>query len=242
MEITIFIADKIIRHKVRDLITNAIEKNKNFSLSISDQSPVTLNELKLLCNKNVKRLIVADISNEGIYNGNWIETIKTLSSSYNRIFFVLLSNRDEKATTIFKNKMRVVYFVNLSEENLEEELYRVIKLLSKKTKRIYVNDERDNLVRILFEDILVIETIKGTHKCMIMHKNGTNVLRIGISKFLDELDSRFVLCRPSTIANVDNIRKIDFFNNILYFDTDVKCTFSRNNKRKIKCIFKSNNL
>lgn len=239
MEITIFTADKVIRHKVRDSIVNAIEKNNIFSVSISDQSPVTLNELKLLCNERVKRIIVADISNEGIYNGNWIETIKTLSLSYNRIFFVLLSNRDEKATTIFKNKMRVIYFVNLSEENLEEELYRVIKLLSKKTKRIYVKDESDNLVRILFEDILFIETIKGTHKCKIMHKNGTNVLRMDISKFLEKLDSRFVLCRPSTIANVDNVRQIDFFNNLLYFDTDVKCTFSRNNKRKIKSIFQS---
>lgn len=245
MKIIIFTANKIIRDEITGLISNSIEKRNISSLSISNPSPVTLNELKLICNENVRCLIIADISNEEIYDGNWIEAIKTLSRNYNKIFFVLLSNKDEKATTIFKNKMRVLYFVNLLEENLEEELNRVIKSLSRnnrKIKRIYANDQWGNKVKILVDDVLFIETIKGTHKCMITHKKGVSVLRISISKFLNELDSRFVLCRPSTIANIDKVYKIDLYNNLLYFDTDIMCTFSRNNKKKIKSIFKAKHI
>ncbi|MBE6050867.1 MAG: LytTR family transcriptional regulator [Clostridium sp.] len=244
MEFTIFTTDEIIRQQIKNTLSYSIRSLETKSLKISRINPKNILELEKLCEDGTERVIIADISNKEIYNGDWVQTIKYLSTTYSHTIFVLISNGDEKATTIFRNNMRVLYFINRFEDDLEHELRSFVDLyynyLDKVKKYIYVSSESGNYDKILFEDILFIETIKGTHKCLITHKNGVHTLRIGINTFLKKLDSRFVLCRPSTIANIENISNVDFQSNILYFNKGVSCTFSRSNKKKIKGILKMN--
>lgn len=244
MEFTIFTTDEIIRQQIKNALNRSLSNLETSKYKVSDKSPKDIIGLEKLCEDGIERVIIADINNEEIYNGDWVQAIKYLSVKYSHIIFVLISKEDEKATTIFKNKMRVMYFINQFEDSIDQELNNVVNLFesaSEKLKKyIYVSGESGNYDKILFKDILFIETIKGTHKCLITHKNGVHTLRIGINTFLKKLDSRFILCRPSTIANIDNVSNVDFQTNILYFDKGVSCTFSRSNKKKIKNIFKMN--
>lgn len=57
-------------------------------------------------------------------------------------------------------------------------------------------------------DIYYIETVKQTHMCSIVHKNGRDEIRAEISKLIGELDSRFRLARSSTIVNIFAVKAV----------------------------------
>ena len=59
---------------------------------------------------------------------------------------------------------------------------------------------------IPFEDIFFIETIKQTHMCTVVHKNGTDEIRADISKLINELPEMFQVVRSSAIANISEVR------------------------------------
>lgn len=61
---------------------------------------------------------------------------------------------------------------------------------------------------IPFEDIFFIETVKQTHMCTIVHKNGKDEIRVNISKLIKELPDIFQIVRSSVIANISEIKAI----------------------------------
>lgn len=57
-------------------------------------------------------------------------------------------------------------------------------------------------------DIYYIETVKQTHMCSIVHKNGRDEIRAEISRLIGELDARFRLARASTIVNLSAVKAV----------------------------------
>lgn len=57
-------------------------------------------------------------------------------------------------------------------------------------------------------DIYYIETVKQTHMCSIVHKNGRDEIRAEISRLIGELDVRFRLARTSTIVNLSAVKAV----------------------------------
>lgn len=58
---------------------------------------------------------------------------------------------------------------------------------------------------IPFDDVFFIETVKQTHMCRILHKNGSDEIRADISKLIWELPEAFCITRSSAIANLSNV-------------------------------------
>lgn len=74
---------------------------------------------------------------------------------------------------------------------------------------------------IPYSDIYYIETIKQTHMCSIVHKNGTDEIRAEISRLIWELDFRFQIVRSSTIANLSMAVAIE--NSEIFFPDRNSC-------------------
>lgn len=58
---------------------------------------------------------------------------------------------------------------------------------------------------IPFDEVFFIETVKRTHMCKILHKNGSDEVRADISKLIGELPDTFCIARSSAIANLSNV-------------------------------------
>ena len=84
---------------------------------------------------------------------------------------------------------------------------------------------------IPFEDIFFIETVKQTHMCKVVHKNGTDEIRCDISKLINELPDTFRIVRSSAIANISEVKM--FSDSELFFGNDVSCQCGRKYTSKI---------
>ena len=84
---------------------------------------------------------------------------------------------------------------------------------------------------IPFEDILFIETVKQTHMCNVVHKNGTDEIRYSISDLINELPDMFMAVRSSAIANISEVKR--FSENELFFGNGVSCQCGRKYASKI---------
>ncbi|WP_139232062.1 LytTR family transcriptional regulator DNA-binding domain-containing protein [Clostridium sp. DSM 8431] len=242
MDFIIFTFDDRLRDTLLKIFKFVLADMDIDFVKLFKDSIKSINELGNICNDDAEKVIFVNINDKRLFNEDWTKCLNTLSQKYSNITFVILSKEEINAGIIFKNDIRVKYFINIIEDDLEIEIRKIINILCKefynKDEYIVAINENQNVTKIFLKDILFIETIKGKHKCVINHSKGKGILRIGINELILKLDSRFILCRPSTIANKENIIEIDFKNNIFYFNKDLSCTFSRNNKKKIKNLVK----
>ena len=74
---------------------------------------------------------------------------------------------------------------------------------------------------IPYDDIYYIETIKRTHMCSIVQKNGCDEIRADISKLIAELDVRFQYARSSVIVNLSMINSVR--DSEIFFPDDKSC-------------------
>lgn len=84
---------------------------------------------------------------------------------------------------------------------------------------------------IPFEDIVYIETVKQTHMCIVVHKNGRDEIRADISKLINDLPDTFSIVRSSAIANLSKV--ISFSDCELFFSDGNSCLCSRKNTDEI---------
>lgn len=243
MEFIIISSNKIIKKKLMTMLKDIYFNISDDLLDFSINMPESITEFIDICIKGLKTIVIVDISLGKILGYDWDEIISLFSAKYKNVFFTVISNNDEDARIILKKCTSVIYFINISKESLEDEILKMIDIIIDTDKEVirYLFIENNNgfYEKIILKDIFFIETIKGTHKCNVTHKNGEGVIRGSISKISARLDEKFILCRSSTIANFDNVIKVDFKNNLLYFNQGCSCSFSRSNKKRIKEIIKT---
>lgn len=97
-------------------------------------------------------------------------------------------------------------------------------------------DEDKIWLKVRFQDIYYIETIKSTHYCEIVTKNGKGKLHADITPLQNELPQYFFKTRSSTLANLKLVRKVDTLRRILYFEDFVSCTYTEKVTRELKAI------
>ena len=73
---------------------------------------------------------------------------------------------------------------------------------------IILND-RFRLLRLALDDILLLETIKGTDKCSIVTQHGHFILRLRLAELKKQLDARFVYATRSILVNSEKIVEVN---------------------------------
>lgn len=99
---------------------------------------------------------------------------------------------------------------------------------------IYIQDSEDIWLKVMLSDIYYIETIKSTHYCEIVYKDGTGRIRADIRPLHEEFSSHLFRTKASTLANLELVCKVDTKNRILYFQEDIYCTYAQRVARELK--------
>lgn len=142
--------------------------------------------------------------------GDWQSIAEELEKAVKGIKICLVSESDCEAVEAINSLSSLCGYVR--EEKLPEMYAEVIDRLCRKLRTIcggIAVTRYSSVEKIIpYCDIYYIETIKQTHMCSIVHKNGRDEIRAEISKLIGELDVRFRLARASTIVNLSAVRAV----------------------------------
>lgn len=103
---------------------------------------------------------------------------------------------------------------------------------------IYIFDNEQTWLKILIQDIYYIETIKSTHYCEVVMKDGRGKIHADITPLQKILPEYFFRTRASTLANMKLVQKVDTAKRILYFDDEASCTYTERVSKEIKRILR----
>lgn len=141
---------------------------------------------------------------------DWQSIAEELEKNSRGMKICLVSESDREAAEAINSLSSLCGYVR--EGELPEMYADVIDRLCRKLRTIcggIAVTRYSSLEKIIpYCDIYYIETVKQTHMCSIVHKNGRDEIRAEISKLIGELDSRFRLARSSTIVNLSAVRSV----------------------------------
>ena len=103
-----------------------------------------------------------------------------------------------------------------------------------RTEYIYIQKEDHIWEKVLLEDIYYIETLKSTHYCQIKYKEGVGKIRADITPLYQEFSPWLFRTKASTLANLNQVQKVDIRNRLLYFDQDIYCSYAQRVAGEIK--------
>lgn len=142
--------------------------------------------------------------------GDWQSIAEELEKAVKGIKICLVSENDCEAVEAINSLSTLCGYVR--EGQLSEMYAEVIDRLCGKLRTIcggIALTRYSSVEKIIpYCDIYYIETIKQTHMCSIVHKNGRDEIHAEISKLIGELDVRFRLARASTIVNLSAVRAV----------------------------------
>ena len=192
------------------------------------------NKMKELIVNNFNfRIYLLDLELPG---KNGIEIAKEIRKNDWDSIIIVLTSHDELELKILKKKLLIFDFISKFED-YDQRLYESIntvlkKYTSKKTISFKCNKE---LVNIKIEDIMYIYKTDDQNKIEVVLKNNNYKIRESLSNIMLKLDDRFYKTHRACIVNLDKIKKVDFKNEIIYFDNNLKIDYlSRNYKKGLK--------
>ena len=100
--------------------------------------------------------------------------------------------------------------------------------------QVYIRDEDNFLKKVHLKDIYYIETIKSTHYCRVVHKQGEGKIHADITPLEKQFDGKLFKTRSSTLINVDLVQKIDTKNRLICFNKHICCSYAQRMSRKLK--------
>ncbi|MDE6763893.1 MAG: LytTR family transcriptional regulator DNA-binding domain-containing protein [Oscillospiraceae bacterium] len=154
---------------------------------------------------------------------DWKSIAEELERTSRGMKICLVSESDREAAEAINRLSSLCGYVR--EGQLPEMYAEVIDRLCRRLRTIcggIAVTRYSNLEKIIpYCDIYYIETVKQTHMCSIVHKNGRDEIRAEISKLIGDLDSRFRLARSSTIVNLSAVKSVK--NSEIFFPDGSSC-------------------
>jgi len=187
----------------------------------------------LICNNSNFKIYLLDLELPG---KNGINIAKEIRKYDWDSIIIILTSHDELELKMLKQKLLIFDFISKFEDyeqSLFESINTVLKKYnSKKTISFKCNKE---LINVKLEDIIYIYKTTDQNKIEVVFKNNKYKIRESLSNIMYKLDDRFYKTHRSCIVNTDKIKKVDFKNEIIYFDNNIKIDYlSRNYKKGLK--------
>ena len=204
MEILVCTRSNRLRKKLFALADKFLCKRKSRYMSIASNLCMTKKSIASTIKKYKAAIVILDVQSFD----DWQKIAREIEGLSKTVKICLVSDTSEAAIAAI-NCFKTVcgYICKTDLPNMFNEifsnLYGRIKTLC---GGVMVTHYSSVDKVIPFEDILFIETIKQTHMCTVVHKNGTDEIRADISKLIDELPDVFQIIRSSAIANMSEIR------------------------------------
>jgi len=158
-----------------------------------------------------KKIYILDIELPEVSGLELAEKIR--ENDWNSIIIFVTSHPECKDDIFYSRLMALDYISKYSsyDKRLQQSIEKAVKILDK--KRVLSYKFNHILYRIELDDILYIEKIQNTKKCMIYTESGNEYEISGTMKeILEKLDESFVLSHKSCIINLNKIKTADIQN------------------------------
>lgn len=209
MEVLICSARKPIWKRLFALTDKLLRRKKNRYMSVNTNLFASRRAVLTAAKKygtSGSAIVIIDV---GSFE-DWQSMAEELEETARGMKICLVSESDREAAEAINKLSSLCGYVR--ESQLPEMYAEVIDRLCRRLMTIcggIAVTRYSSLEKIIpYCDIYYIETIKQTHMCSIVHKNGRDEIRGEISKLIGELDSRFRLARSSTIVNLSAIKSV----------------------------------
>lgn len=232
MNIVICEDDNEFRFKIEEIIDEYIAySNSNSRRVLSSGSGEKIIEY---ARKNSELTIYfLDIQLKGGVNGFDIASEirkKDWSSS-----IVFITSYKEKITLTYDYKLELLDYIIKSEpDKISKKIHECMRIAENRQNSGYdgaltVLSKRFNTT-IPYNEIYMIEAIKGSHKLLLRYSTGLFEFYSSISEIMKKLDGRFLKCHKSVIINTDKIRTIDKKEHIIILENGMKCEYAPKSK------------
>lgn len=224
MEIVICSESKQLWKKLFALVDSFLCKRKSRYISVLSKRFMTKKALTDIIKKNKSAIVILDVQSFE----NWQEFAKEIESLSKSVKICLVSSTEKAAINAINDLNAVCGYICKSKltkmfKEVFSKLYDRIRTICGGVMITHYNSV-DKIIP--FDDIFFIETIKHTHICKIVHKNGSDDIRADISKIINELPDVFQIVRSSTIANISEVKSIS--DSELLFSDGSSCLYSKN--------------
>lgn len=204
MEILICTGSKYLWKKLSALADKFLCSRKSRYMSVSFNLFTTEKAIAAAVEKRKAAIVIIDVQSFE----NWQEIVQNIENLSKTAKTCLVSESTEAAVNAINGLKSVCgYILGGSLEKMFAEVFsglcgKIRTVCGGITVTRYSSVEKI----IPFDEVFFIETVKQTHMCRILHKNGSDEVRADISKLIGELPETFCIARSSAIANLSNVK------------------------------------
>lgn len=161
-----------------------------------------------------KKIYILDIELPNISGIQIADKIRT--DDWDSIIIFVTSHPECKNDIFYARLMAYDYISKYStyDKRLQQSIEKAAKIVGK--KRVFSYKHNRTIYRIELDNILYIERINGTKKCIIYTETGHEYEISGnMQDILDKLDESFVLSHKSCIININKVKFVDYNSNTI---------------------------
>lgn len=188
-------------------------------------------EFERLIKTKTPKIYILDIEIKNSISG--IDIARKIRRNDWESVIILVTSHNELGYQALKAQIMLLDFISKydsCEKNLVKTLDIAMELVKKKKN---IKFEYNGVTYIVhYGDILYIERDTVDRKCIIKTTYTSIPINRTLSSLQYELGSNFYLCHRSCIVNTPNINKIDWKNNIIYFNNGQSIDLISRDKKK----------
>lgn len=232
MEFVVCDDEKFFREKINEIIDKIYMKNDEYyHVNLFDKFN---KKFENMINDGNKKIYILDIEIQDSISG--IDIARKIREKDWDSTIIFITTHAELGYEALKAQIMLLDFIS-KYDNFEKHLETTIrKAITKINRDNVLKFNFDGLSYIIhLEDILYIVKETVDRKCLIKTLYNEIEVNKSLSYFMDNLDDRFVLSHRSCIVNKDRITKVDWKNNIIYFNDGITIDLiSRERKKELK--------
>lgn len=188
-----------------------IEKFNSYNKKIND----------IINSSSDQKIYILDIE---VPKVSGLEIASTIRKYDWKSVIIFVTSHLECKNDVFYSRLLALDYIskyNTYDKRLQESLEKAINMFNK--SRILNYKYNYVSYRIDFDEILYIEKVSKSNKCLIYTENGTKLEMAGtIKEIMSLLDNSFFLTNKSFVVNLDKIHSIDSINNVITLKNKIK--------------------
>ena len=232
MEFVICDDEKVFRSNIRRVIDKVL-MDQEYDYEVIEFSKFDPSFKKKI-QESTHKIYILDIEIKDSISG--IDIARKIRENDWESIIIFVTSHNELGYQALKARIMLLDFISKYddfENNLESILRKSLSLINSK-KTIKFDSEGTSYI-IHLSDILYIEKDTVDRKCIIKTTYNEIVVNKTLNYMIQNLDDRFYLSHRSCLINTDKIRKIDWKNSVIYFESGISTSLlSRDRKNGLK--------
>ena len=228
MNIVICDDDNIYREKLEKMIYGVlIEKQIKSEIVLSTANPAEV--IDYVDISIVITFYILDIHIDERYSG--IDLARHIRRTDDTSPIIFITNYADMLSAAYEFKLKLLDYIHKADDAVvRKRIEDCILLITEREDKGYANclkvKSQNSTNFIPFEQIYFLETVPGTHKIILHHKNGAIQFYDSIKNLISHMNDDFAKCHKSVVVNKTKIIGADKKNKQLLLRDRYKCPYS----------------